>query len=107
MQIRQGCFCALKVFEILSFLHSRLIKYTFIREGKFDIFYLLKQTTDRNRHVTINIKSYFTYETEATDGGQQHPLQPEAGVADGHQDRRGVGSLVGNCHILNRVLTDC
>ena len=38
------------------------------------------------------IKSYFTYETEATDGGQQHPLQPEAGVADGHEDRGGVGN---------------
>ena len=54
----------------------------------------------------MNIKSYFTYETEATDGGQEHPLQPEAGVADGHEDRGGVVSLVGNYHILNSILTD-
>ena len=46
----------------------------------------------------MNIKSYFTYETEATDGGQEHPLQPEAGVADGHED---WGGAVSPGHILN------
>ena len=48
--------------------------------------------------VIINIKSYFTYEAEATDGGQEHPLQPEAGVADGHED---WGGAVSPGHILN------
>ena len=56
MQIRQGCFCALKVFEILSFLHSRLIKYTFIREGKFNIVKLRQGSGKDGQGMAVKAK---------------------------------------------------